>query len=72
MAVGRKNASAIPRDERQLLPVLLTEVGALGRGNLQELEDDRQDAVEVPGPVRALQHASKLQLSVTRIAVAVR
>ena len=44
MAVGRKKASAIPRTRRELLPVLLAEVGAIGRGNLQELEDDGQHA----------------------------
>ena len=55
-----------PANEAQLLPVLLAEVGAIGRGNLQELEDDGQHAVEVPGPVRAFQDLRERRVSVTR------
>ena len=60
-----------PAHETQLLPVLLAEVGAIGRGNLQELEDDGQHGVEVPGTVRSLQDLRHVELSDT-IAIAVR
>ena len=44
-----------PPDEQQLLRVLLAEVGEVGPRQVQQLGDDGEHAVEVPGPGGALQ-----------------
>ena len=48
-----------PPDEQQLLGVLLAVVGAVGAGEVQQLADDGQHAVEVPGPGLALEHVAE-------------
>jgi hypothetical protein len=45
------------RDHRDLLRVLLPEPQLIGLDHVQELGHDRRDAGEVPGPMRALEHA---------------
>ena len=45
-------------DQKELLGIFFTEVGAGGAGEIEEFEDDLQDAVEVSGAVVAFEDVS--------------
>ena len=51
--------AAHPPDEQQLLGVLLPEVRRAAPGQVHELADDREHAVEVPRPGLALEHVAE-------------
>src|SRR5262245_58659799 len=64
---GRREKEGIrhPAYERQLLPVLFPEIGSIGRDDLQELEDDGEHAVEMPGAMPSLHGCRQLGLGDT-------
>src|SRR5262245_4917887 len=41
------------RNDRQLLVILLAEISPIGADEIEQLQDDRQDALNEPRPVRS-------------------
>src|SRR5215471_18785215 len=44
------------RDDRQLLVILLAEISPIGPDEIEQLQDDRQDALKEPRPVRSFHY----------------